>query len=106
MFLKKKNTFYSSILRYIQRLHCSGVFIVNIKQISHVHSVKSVRIRSYSGLYFPAFGLNMKRYGVFLRIQYECGKIRTRITLNMDTFHAVNVFLVTLLTLSKCWLGN
>ena len=26
------------------------------------HCVKSVRIRSYSGLYFPAFGLNMERY--------------------------------------------
>ena len=26
--------------------------------------VKIVRIRSYSGLYFPAFELNMVRYGV------------------------------------------
>ena len=24
----------------------------------HLHCVKSVRIRSYSGPYFPAFGLN------------------------------------------------
>ena len=28
------------------------------------------------------------RYSVFLRILYECGKIRTRNTLNTDTFHA------------------
>ena len=32
----------------------------------------------FSGPYFPAFGLNTERYGVSLRIQSECGKIRTR----------------------------
>ena len=32
----------------------------------------------FSGPYFPAFGLNTKRYFVSLRIQSECGKIRTR----------------------------
>ena len=32
----------------------------------------------FSGPYFPAFGLNTERYGVFLRIQSEYGKIRTR----------------------------
>ena len=32
----------------------------------------------------------MELYGVPLRIQSECGKIRTRITLNTDTFYAVN----------------
>ena len=63
-----------------------------------LHCVKCVLIRSYSCLYFPAFGLNMDRYSVSLRIQSECGKIRTRITPNTDTFHAVK--------LSKfgCWL--
>ena len=30
-----------------------------------VHCVKSVRIRSYSSPYLPAFGLNTERYGVF-----------------------------------------
>ena len=48
------------------------------------HCVKSVRIRSYSGSHFPphfpAFGLNTGRYGVSLRIQSECGKIRARNT--------------------------
>ena len=53
------------------------------------HCVKSVRIRSYSDPYFPAFGLNTERYFVSLRIQSECGKIWTRITPNTDTFHAV-----------------
>ena len=32
----------------------------------------------FSGPYFPAFGLNKERYSVSLRIQSECGKIRTR----------------------------
>ena len=31
----------------------------------------------------------MERYGVYLRIQSECRKMRTRITTNTDTFHAV-----------------
>ena len=47
------------------------------------------RIRYYSGLHFPAFRLKTERYSVSLRIQSECGKIRTRITPNTDTFHAV-----------------
>ena len=51
-----------------------------------VHYVKSVRIRSFSDLYFPVFGLNTERYSVFLRIQSGCGKIRTRKTPNIDTF--------------------
>ena len=54
------------------------------------HCVKSVRIWSYSGLYFPAFGLNTDRYKVCLRIQSKCGKRRTRITLNKATFHEVD----------------
>ena len=33
--------------------------------------------------------MNTERYGVSLRIQSECGKIRTRITPNTDTFLAV-----------------
>ena len=55
------------------------------------HCIKSVCIQSYSGPYFPAFGLNMERYSVSLGIQSECGKIRTRITPNTDTFYAVDV---------------
>ena len=54
-----------------------------------MHRVKSVRIWSYSGPHCPAFGLNMERYGISLCIQSECGKIRTGITPNTDTFHAV-----------------
>ena len=52
--------------------------------------IKSVRILNYSGPYFPAFGLNMERYSVSLRIQSEYWKIRSRVTPNTDTFHAVS----------------
>ena len=44
------------------------------------HCLKSVRIRSYSDQYFPAFGMNTERYAV--------------ITPNMDTIYAVFV---------SCW---
>ena len=54
-----------------------------------MYCVKSVRIRSYSGPYFPAFRLNMERCGISLRIQSKCGRIRTIITPNTDIFHAV-----------------
>ena len=40
--------------------------------------------------HFPAFGMNTERYDISLRIQFKCGKIRTRITLNTDTFCAVS----------------
>ena len=49
---------------------------------SSFHCVKSVCIHSYSGPHFPAFGVNMERYEVFLRIQSEYGKMWTRITPN------------------------
>ena len=58
------------------------------------HCVKSFRIRSYSGPHFPAFGLNTERYGVSVRIQSKCKKIRTSITPNKDTFHAVNATVI------------
>ena len=57
--------------------------------VHDLHCVKSSRIRNFSGPYFPAFVLHTERYGVSLRIQSECGKIRTRKTLNIDTFRAV-----------------
>ena len=67
---------------------------IEIKMIVHIrtlhvwrilcpYSEKSVRIRSFSGPYFPAFGS--------LLIQSKCRKIRTRKTPNRDTFHAVDL---------------
>ena len=54
--------------------------------ICESHSVKSVRIRSYSGPHFPAFGLNTERCGI--------SKItsKTSITPNTDNFYTVSVF--------------
>ena len=49
------------------------------EKINFQHCMKSVRIRSFSGLHFP----------VFYCIQSECEKTRTRKTPNMDTSHAV-----------------
>ena len=54
--------------------------------LQYSHFLRSVRIRSYSGLYFPSFGLNTEKYIVSLRIRAEYGKIRTTITFNTDTF--------------------
>ena len=51
------------------------------------HCKKSLRIWSYSGPYSPAFWLTTERYSVSLCIQSECGKIRTTITPNTETFH-------------------
>ena len=59
----------------------------------YYYCVKRVHIWSFSGPYFPTFGVNTERYGVSLRIQSECGKIRTRKTSNTDTFHTVHPFL-------------
>ena len=53
------------------------------------HCVKSGHIRSFFDRYFPAFGLNTERYSVFLRIQSNWGKIRTRETPNKGFFQAV-----------------
>ena len=57
------------------------------------HYVKSVRIRSFSGPYFPAFGLNTDFYSVNLRIKSECEKMRSRKSPNTDTFQSVEALL-------------
>ena len=61
--------------------------------------MKGARNWSFSGPYFSAFGLN---HSVSLCIQSKCGKIRTRKTPNMDTFHGVEV--ITVLRTQKCLL--
>ena len=47
----------------------------------HSHLVKSVRVRSFSGLFFW-----------FVVFRSECGKIRTRKTPNTDTLHAASSY--------------
>ena len=74
------------------------LFIKNVEKLHEnvcdresfsTHCVKIVRIRSYSGPYSLAFGLNMERYSVPLRIHSEWGKLWNRKTPNTDNFHAV-----------------
>ena len=102
MFLCGKNTLYDYHLIHLTDIHRFSliyfqicitkiVYILHNKMLHLVfpHCVKSASIRSCSGPYFPAFGLNTERCSVSLRIQSEYGKMRTRITPNTDTFHAV-----------------
>ena len=73
-------------LRAVSLTQC----LITHKQLDRSwHCVKSVRIRSFPGPYFPVFGMITERYGVSLRIQLECWKIRTRKNPKADTFHAV-----------------
>ena len=41
---------------------------VSINLIGHFYCVKSIRIRRFSGPYFPASRLNTKKYGVSLGV--------------------------------------
>ena len=53
---------------------------------ANIHWLKSARIRSFSGPYFPVFRLNAEIYSINLRIQLKYGKIRTGKTPNTDTY--------------------
>ena len=79
-----KKTFKKTLMTLLTLGKCDTLFCRN-------HCVKSVCIMSYSGLYFPAFGLNTERQSLSLRIQSENEKMRTRIIANTDTFYSVNV---------------
>ena len=72
-----------------------------ISQIGRFHSVKSVRIRIFSGQYFPVFVLNMKRYSVSLRILSKYGKIRARRTPHTDAIHVVFALFIVVLRKSR-----
>ena len=57
-----------------------------------IHCVKSLQIRSFSGRYYSAFGLNKERYGV---ISPNPGKYGPEKTPYLDTFHLVTPFALT-----------
>ena len=61
--------------------------------------MKSIRIWSYSGPHFPAFGLNTGRYSVSLCVQSECTKTGSRATPDTDTVYAVNNIITIILLL-------
>ena len=75
--------------------------------------MKSVRIRSFtgpyfprsfSGSYFPAFGLNTERYSLCFHIYCKCRKLRTRKTPNTDTFHVVKKYVRVAVHQFHCYL--
>ena len=99
--LNQRNTCFSGYLLlkvWLPRMIAVGDFLSSSFRFKRDYCVKSVRIRSYSGSYFPAFELNRERYSVpisiqsvSLRIQSKYMKMQTRITPNMDTFYAVGI---------------
>ena len=48
----------------------------------------------YSELFWSSFFHTRTEYGVSLRIQNKCGKMRTKITTNTDTIHASITFVI------------
>ena len=81
-------TFWYSISTQEPPYYFSKETITNKRR--RLYCIKSIHIQNFSGPYFLAFGPNTDTYPVNLRIQSECGKIRTRKTLNTDTFDAVS----------------
>ena len=82
-------------------------FRYNIKIVrGNMNCVKNVRIRSFSGPYFPSFGLNTERYRVSLRIQSKCGKMQTRKTPNRGTFCAVMANIVLFQSIRNTDIGG
>ena len=53
--------------------HFAKTFKLFEEIVKNFHCVKSVRIRSYSGLHFPAFGLNTEYLSVFSLNAEKCG---------------------------------
>ena len=85
---KDFNMFFYVHINIHNILNCLTHFVL-------LHCVKSVRIRTVSSSYFPAFWLNTERYGISLCIQSKWGKIRTRKSPNTDTFHLALVSFYT-----------
>ena len=83
------------ISEYVKRR--ANILYLRLSRFNKIHCVKSVQIMSYSGPYFPAFGLNLGRYQVSLHIHPKFRKIWTRITPKTDIFHAVALIFITLL---------
>ena len=74
--------------RYCLPLHCqeNRIYSLSCKESDNIAIAiqtkstcceKSVCIPSFCDPYFSTFGVNTETYGVSLRIQSECGKIRT-----------------------------
>ena len=92
----KKNKHFSNFLLFD---HDSIILIFQMSHLLEVsiayrHCVKSVCIRSHSGPHFSTFSLIWTEYEEIDWIHIyskcgKCGKMRTRITPNTDTFYVV-----------------
>ena len=90
---------------FILMLLADGCLWIHFEKVSiWNHWVKSVHIWCNSGPHFPAFGMNTVRYWVFLRIQSERGKIRTRMTQNTHTSHTVNALVIWLFRFQRIFI--
>ena len=63
-----------------------------MKYVGYDSCVKCVSIRSFSGPYFPEFGLDTDIYSVNIHIQSKCEKILTRETPDTASFYATRGF--------------
>ena len=81
---------FSRDRRVTPNIHC---FVASSINSTPDHSNKNnLEATSFSGPYFPAFGLNTVTYGENIRIQFKYWKIRTTKTPYLDTFQTVDVF--------------
>ena len=54
---------------YLLSIYLTHLLNYLFTKYRHIHCVKSVRSRSFSGPYFPAFGLNSEIYPYSVRVQ-------------------------------------
>ena len=71
--------------------HSDGAMEIIVKITKNI---KIVTTTLRDTRYFPAYGLIIEIYRVYLHIQPECGKIQTRKTPNIDTFRAMQVTII------------
>ena len=83
LILFRKDEYFQKYILRINVLNLLRYFKICTAWKVFVFRVILVRIFPHSDW------IRRDRYSVSLRIQYECGKIRTRKTPNMDTFHIV-----------------
>ena len=100
--IKNRQSFFNFLVgdsRQISFLTCEfkGIdqHLFSLKSLENHHCVKSVCIRSHSGPHFSCIFSHsewMSIYPYSVQMRENAGKMRTRITPNTDSFHAVHRF--------------
>ena len=94
--------------RLFQIIVCYEILLI----LHDLHCVKSVRIRSYSGPYFPAYGQNTERYGVsqlyLVQMRENADQNNSEYghfsrSVNVSFFFLSDLGVTTLLALSYLW---